>query len=96
MKYDRYHVSGMCRRARSSKGEMDVFVLGGLPLCAKFNIEPDDASVGYTGGVTDISLYDHRGKPALWAENRMSKKDWDTLTTYISKNYTSEPDYDSD
>lgn len=78
----------------SQQGEMDVFVLGGLPLFAQFTVEPDDDSVGYVGGVCDISLYDKRGKPATWAEARMKDKDWDTLRTYIKENYSNDPDPD--
>ncbi len=83
------------RRRFHGPGEMDVFVLGGLPLSAEFTIEEDDPSVGYVGGAAvEITLHDSRGKRALWAEKRMTKKDWDALQLYIEENYSPEPDYE--
>ena len=81
----------------STHESMNVFVLGGLPLTAEFIIEPADESVGYTGGIADVTLHDRRGKRAEWAEVQMKPKDWDNLATYIAEYFEpEEPDYDRD
>ena len=77
---------------------MDVRVLGGLPLVATFSITKADPSVGYAGyEIEDLQLFDKRGKPANWAEARLSPKDWKDLECYIAENYvTPEREYDRD
>ena len=66
---------------------MEVRILGGLPLTATFVIEEADRSVGYTGGIADLQLFDRRGRHAAWAEARLDQKAWRDLECYILENY---------
>ena len=68
--------------------EQNVTVLGGLPLVAKYNIARAEPDVGIMSSYPhDIALFDNHGRPAMWAEVKLSSDAWDALSEQIMENH---------
>ncbi len=71
-------------RRREYSREVEVTVLGGLPLTAWYNIAGPEPDVGLPfPWIDDWCLVDGRGRQATWAEGRMTEKDVEELFTEL-------------
>lgn len=67
--------------------EVEVRVLGGLPLIAHYEWVEADWSVGLSAGPDNVQLLDRKGRPARWAEDKLDDDAWDALTEQISEKH---------
>ena len=54
----------------------DAEILGGLPVIVAANIVAPEPEINYPGGVEAVTVFTTGGKPAPWAEARLTDADW--------------------
>jgi len=70
---------------------MDVTVLGGLPLIARYTMARAEPDVGIMSSfVDDIYLEDSNGRRAVWAEKKMTETQMLNLRENVALNHEGE------